>query len=208
MYQRWCCSTSCHSYSCVEHFIPLFAPDVTLPQYRCNCTCCTTTNHNNCVLSCPICYSANMDVSYRTWGGNLQNATYTQDFRHNNNGAAAFMEKHTVNSTSACYYNPNNLSQVNIYSSRCYCRYITFYQVLFDVSFTPWKWAITSVFGIAPLAVILSFLVFTHIIKPLFIWGRNRQQYQHREISSKEAVHTAIDDEDEKEAQTSDVSTY
>lgn len=133
-----------------------------------------------------------MDVSYRTWGGSLQNATYTQDFRHNNNNAAAFMEKHPVNSTSACYYNPNNLSQV-----------------LFDVSFTPWKWAITSVFGIAPLAGVLSFLVFTHIIKPLFIWGRNRGRYQHREISSKEAVHTAVDDEDEKEGQTSvDPSTH
>lgn len=163
------CSTSCQSYSC-------------------NCTCCTTTNHSNCVLSCPICYSVNMDVSYRTWGGSLQNATYTQDFSHNINDAAAFMEKHSVNSTSACYYNPNNLSQV-----------------LFDVSFTPWKWAITSVFGIVPLAGILSFLAFTHIIKPLFIWGRNRRRYQQGEISSKEAVHT---DEDEKQEKTSvDVST-
>jgi len=58
------------------------------------------------------------------------------------------------------------------------------------------------VFGIAPLAGILSFLVFTHIIKPLLIWGRNRRRYQHRETSSKKAVHTAIDDEDEKEGQT------
>ena len=84
---------------------------------------------------------------------------------------------------------------------------ITFDQVLFDVSFTPWKWAITSVFGIVPLAGILSFLAFTYIIKPLFIWGRNRRWFQRWEVSSQETA-TVSDDEDKKEEKTSvDVST-
>ena len=63
-------------------------------------------------------------------------------------------------------------------------------------------------FGIVPLAGVLLFLAFTYIIKPLFIWGRNRRRYEHREVSSQEAVHTAFDDEDEKEEKTSvDIST-
>ncbi|KAJ7187577.1 hypothetical protein GGX14DRAFT_580968 [Mycena pura] len=71
------------------------------------------------------------------------------------NKANDFFTSHTTNSTSFCYYNPANETQV-----------------LFDVSFTKWKWAITSIFGICPLFVTLSLGVYFLALLPLWNLAR------------------------------------
>ncbi|KAJ7442895.1 hypothetical protein B0H11DRAFT_1932092 [Mycena galericulata] len=61
--------------------------------------------------------------------GQSHNVTYDQDFTTDVTKAVNFFGQHS-NSTSFCYYNPKDETQV-----------------LFDVDFTTWKWAIASVFG-------------------------------------------------------------
>ncbi|KAJ7935758.1 hypothetical protein B0H13DRAFT_2649462 [Mycena leptocephala] len=53
--------------------------------------------------------------------------------------------------TSFCYYNPANEAQV-----------------LFDVSFTKWKWAITAVFGMLPLLITLGLFAYFLLVLPLW----------------------------------------
>ncbi|KAF4582695.1 hypothetical protein EYR40_002619 [Pleurotus pulmonarius] len=68
-------------------------------------------------------------------------ATYQQDFGKNEASSKQFLNRHSVGSSSRCFYNPKNPSQVS-----------------FDVSFTPWKWAVVSIFGIVPLFLNLALL--------------------------------------------------
>jgi len=45
-------------------------------------------------------------------------------------------------------------------------------QVLFNVTFTAWKWAVTTVFGILPLAITLSVFAFILLIIPALRLGK------------------------------------
>ncbi|KAF7343977.1 hypothetical protein MVEN_01686900 [Mycena venus] len=101
---------------------------------RCNCYCCSSTSDLYCTLSCPICYKVDLQLLYSSRDGEPHNVSYVQDFSKDVNSADSFLNRHLANSTSFCNYNPKDESQV-----------------LFDVSFTPWKWAITAIFGILPL---------------------------------------------------------
>ncbi|KAJ7639903.1 hypothetical protein B0H17DRAFT_1023283 [Mycena rosella] len=120
-------------------------------SYPCNCYCCSSTNNWACQLSCPICYTVDVDVTYKARGSGslMHNATYTQDFKKNIGAAESFFNQHITNSTSFCYYNPKDDSQI-----------------LFDVKMTPWKWAVTALFGILPLVVSLGALAYLFIVSP------------------------------------------
>jgi len=69
------------------------------------------------------------------------------------------LNQHPPLSTPYCHYNSHNLQQI-----------------LFDVNFTRWKWAITAVFGMLPLALILSFSAVTFAIIPIIRWIRGKFQ--------------------------------
>ncbi|KAL4262170.1 hypothetical protein AB1N83_007155 [Pleurotus pulmonarius] len=96
------------------------------------------------------------------------------DFGKDQSRAQSFYDRHPVNSTSTCYYNPKTMNEVD-----------------FDVSFTPWRWAVTSLFGFLPLLLNLGFFVVLLVAFPAWRWfsawrrGRAESQapppYQERE---------------------------
>ena len=94
------------------HITSFFELNLTTSLSSCNCSCCSQVSHLYCTVSCPICYHVDLDVRYETTTGAVENTTYTQKFKHNNNSASAFFTQHLVNSTSPCHYNPHDLSQV------------------------------------------------------------------------------------------------
>lgn len=115
--------------------------------YPCACQGgCDNSYHSNCIISCPNCYSVVLAYAYRTKSGSLEIVTQSKDFKQNKNKAGTFLNDHQLNATSPCRYNPHDLSQID-----------------FDISYTGWKWAITSVFGIIPLAVVLLVCIFCYI---------------------------------------------
>ncbi|KAF7354191.1 hypothetical protein MVEN_01106800 [Mycena venus] len=61
-----------------------------------------------------------------------------------------------TNSSSFCWYNPENEVQVVL---------ILPHQVLLDVSFTVWKWVITSIFGILPLSLTLGSFAYYLVVR-------------------------------------------
>ncbi|TFK73397.1 hypothetical protein BDN72DRAFT_199963 [Pluteus cervinus] len=143
------CSTSCPSSSstCSTSCIP------SCTTYSCNCSCCSNTSHRSCTLSCPSCFSVQLDLTYYTTKLALESTMYTQDFKKDNTAADNFFQAHPANSTSTCFYNSKDLTQVS-----------------FDVSFTAWKWAITAIFGMLPLlGCICGFIYLSGI--PQKIWG-------------------------------------
>lgn len=81
-------------------------------ERRCNCYCCNSTSRRACSYSCPTCYSAVLDISYKTYGGKTVNTTFTHDYGKDGATATDFLDDHPQDSVSACYYNPSNLSEV------------------------------------------------------------------------------------------------
>ncbi|KAF4588304.1 hypothetical protein EYR38_010271 [Pleurotus pulmonarius] len=75
------------------------------------------------------------------------------DFGKDQSRAQSFYDSHPVNSTSTCYYNPKTMNEVD-----------------FDVSFTPWRWAVTSLFGFLPLFLNLGFFVVILGAFPAWRW--------------------------------------
>ncbi|KAL4262164.1 TNFR-Cys domain-containing protein [Pleurotus pulmonarius] len=112
-------------------------------SYTCQCRCCFSTPRQSCTLSCPSCYS--VDLTLKFGSGRMRTKTHSatchQDFGKNEESSKQFLNRHSVGSSSRCFYNPQNPSQVS-----------------FDVSFTPWKWAVVSIFGIVPLFLNLAVL--------------------------------------------------
>ncbi|KAJ7744124.1 hypothetical protein B0H16DRAFT_1889710 [Mycena metata] len=141
-------SSSCSNGSCTE----------SCTTYQCNCYCCSSTNDLYCTLSCPICYDVDLKVNYASRDGVSHNVSYTQDFKKDVNKADSFFGGHTTNSTGFCYYNPKDETQI-----------------LFDVNFTPWKWAVFALFGALPLFVALSLFAYFLLIRPA--WNLIRLGY-------------------------------
>ena len=108
------CSTSCSSY----RYVSIIASPLSLSLISttslssCNCSCCSSTSHQYCTIGCPICYKVDLGLHYKTRNGSVENTTYMQEFKHDNNSASEFFTQHLVNSTSPCHYNPHDLSQV------------------------------------------------------------------------------------------------
>ncbi|KAJ6582329.1 hypothetical protein B0H19DRAFT_1118053 [Mycena capillaripes] len=148
-----CCSTCTSCTSSCSGNPPTCSQSCT--TYTCNCYCCSSTNDLYCTLSCPICYNVDLQLSYSSRDGVTHNVSYVQDFSKDVNKADNFFNQHTTNSTSFCYYNPANENQV-----------------LFDVSFTKWKWAITAVFGMLPLLITLG--LFAYFLAVLPLWNLAR----------------------------------
>jgi len=125
----------------------------------CRCACqwsCDNSYHSNCIISCPTCFSVVLAYAYRTKSGSLEISTQSKDFEQNKDKAGTFLNGHQLNAMSPCRYNPNDLSQARSTSSLASNSLLTLVtQITFDVSYTGWKWAITSIFGIIPLAVVL-----------------------------------------------------
>ncbi|KAJ7092880.1 hypothetical protein B0H15DRAFT_164511 [Mycena belliarum] len=170
-----CCST-CQSCSSTCSGTPSTCSQ-SCKSYSCNCRCCSSTINWGCQLSCPVCYAVNVDVTYQTRGpgSRAQNATYRQDFKKDLGaaqvrctttplsvraltGGQGFFDGHITNSTSFCYYDPKDGSQVR-----------------FDVKMTPWKWAITAVFGALPLAATLCALAYLFLVVPAVFAVRRRR---------------------------------
>ncbi|KAJ7110644.1 hypothetical protein C8R44DRAFT_800384 [Mycena epipterygia] len=138
----YCCNTCCQTcQSCTSRY--------TKHWNKCNCYCCSSSSDLYCTLSCPICYKVDLQLLYSSRDGESHNVSYVQDFSKDVNSADNFLNRHLANSTSFCNYNPKDESQV-----------------LFDVSFTAWKWAITAVFGILPLFVALSLFTYFLLVLP------------------------------------------
>ncbi|KAJ7657272.1 hypothetical protein DFH06DRAFT_1197842 [Mycena polygramma] len=161
----YCCSTCCQTcQSCTTSCSG--SPSVctqSCTSYSCNCYCCSSSNDLYCTLSCPICYNVDVQLSYSSRDGQLHpNVSYTQDFKKDVNSADNFLNQHLANSTSFCYYNPKDENQV-----------------LFNVGFTKWKWAVTAIFGIFPLFIALALLAY-FILVPVWNWfrdGYNESRY-------------------------------
>jgi len=141
----YCCNTCCQTCSKCTNSCSGKHCTTSCSTYSCNCYCCDSTNDLYCTLTCPTCYSVDLSLSYTTWSGTKEdNVPYTQDFGKDQNGAQGFFDTHGVNSSAVCHYNPKDADQV-----------------LLNVGFTKWKWAISAVFGMTPLlVVILVFSVF------------------------------------------------
>ncbi|KAJ6527505.1 hypothetical protein B0H19DRAFT_1196135 [Mycena capillaripes] len=105
----------------------------------CNCSCCSESTHLSCTLSCPVCYTVDLQIHYSSRDGKEHDVSYVQDFSKDADKADEFFGRHMTNSTSKCWYNPANEAQV-----------------LLDISFTVWKWVVTSIFGILPLIITLG----------------------------------------------------
>lgn len=135
------------------------SPAKRLKTMVCRCACqwsCDNSYHSNCIISCPTCYSVVLAYTYRTKSGSLQIVTQPKDFEKNKDKAETFLNDHHLNATSPCHYNPDDLSQARFTFSPVSDSLLTlFVQITFDMSYTGWKWAITSIFGIIPLAVVL-----------------------------------------------------
>ncbi|KAJ7768671.1 hypothetical protein DFH07DRAFT_807562 [Mycena maculata] len=147
-----CCSTCCST--CQSCTTSCSGSPSTCTQscttYPCNCYCCNSTDDWACQLSCPLCYTVDVDVTYKERGSSSTvNTTYTQDFKQDLTSAKSFFNAHIANSTSFCYYNPKNDSQV-----------------VFDVKMTAWKWAITAIFGMFPLVLALGGFAYIFLISP------------------------------------------
>ena len=95
----------------------------TEPFHRCNCYCCDSVNDRFCTYTCPTCYSAILDVSYKINGGEVVNTTYRHDSKKDRNGATRFIDQHRVGMKSRCFYNPRNVGEVCALAARLnYCR--------------------------------------------------------------------------------------
>ncbi|KDQ12087.1 hypothetical protein BOTBODRAFT_34705 [Botryobasidium botryosum FD-172 SS1] len=159
---RQCCQTcqSCHQ-SCTGSGSKKTCTNRCVP-YQCNCICCSFTSHLECTLSCPTCYSVDLALTYTPWGSSTkQNATYHEEFSKNGNGANTFLSLHKKGSTMKCYYNPKSRGDVAL-----------------DVSFTPWKWVITALFGMLPLAIASAYFFVAYALLPLWRRCTNSNDYQ------------------------------
>ncbi|KAJ7430214.1 hypothetical protein B0H11DRAFT_1893838 [Mycena galericulata] len=147
----YCCQTCCQT--CQSCTSSCSGNPTTCTQsctsYTCNCYCCSSTSDLYCTLSCPICYKVDLQLLYLSQDGVSHNVSYVQDFSQDVNNADSFLNRHLANSTSFCNYNPKDESQV-----------------LFDVSFTTWKWVITAIFGMLPLFVALGLFAYFLLVLP------------------------------------------
>ncbi|KAJ7845131.1 hypothetical protein B0H14DRAFT_3086397 [Mycena olivaceomarginata] len=134
----YCCQTCCQTCQSCTSSCSGNPPTCTqsCTSYTCNCYCCSSTSDLYCTLSCPICYKVDLQLLYSSRDGESHNVSY-------------LLNRHLANSTLFCNYNPKDKSQV-----------------LFDVSFTAWKWAITAIFGILPLFVALSLFAYFLLVLP------------------------------------------
>ncbi|KAJ7478451.1 hypothetical protein FB451DRAFT_1242037 [Mycena latifolia] len=149
----YCCNTCCQT--CTSCTSTCSGNPQTCTQsctnYSCNCYCCSSSNDLYCTLSCPVCYNVDLQLRYASRDGEAHNVSYVQDFSKDVNRADDFLNRHITNSTSFCYYNPANEAQV-----------------LFDVSFTAWKWAVTAIFGMLPLLITFGFFAYFLLVLPLW----------------------------------------
>ncbi|KAJ7657309.1 hypothetical protein DFH06DRAFT_991164 [Mycena polygramma] len=185
----YCCATCCDTCeSCTTRHVDD-------PVFTCNCYCCSSSSRLYCTLSCPICYDVDVQLSYSSRDGRLHpNVSYTQDFKKDVNSANYFLNEHLANSTSFCYYNPKDENQV-----------------LFNVAFTKWKWAITAIFGIFPLFIVLALFAY-FLLGPVWNWfldGYNDSGYATKvktwgrkllqRVSGKKAPRVDYDTDDKSE---------
>jgi len=174
------CSGSGSRKSCTTSCMP----------YSCNCVCCSWTSHLACTLSCPTCYSVNLSVTYTPWGSSEKyNAGYHQEFSGDSNSANAFLHSHMTNSTTRCYYDPKHSDQV-----------------LLDVSFTTWKWVISAIFGVFPLALASVYFFVAFAILPIWRWCTNSNKYQG--VSPNIPQYDEVASVDYKKAEAKYDSTY
>ncbi|KAF9522862.1 hypothetical protein CPB83DRAFT_822365 [Crepidotus variabilis] len=149
----YCCSQCCSTCTSCSTTCSKDGCSTSCSSYSCNCTCCSSTSQLSCVLKCPTCYSVILSLSYMTRGRNAQQETtnFTQEFKKNQQAAEKWYVEHKQGANIRCHYNPKKLTEVSL-----------------DVSFTPYKWAIVSIFGIVPLFFSLGFLLTAYALIPLY----------------------------------------
>ncbi|KAG7089866.1 hypothetical protein E1B28_011509 [Marasmius oreades] len=147
-------------------------------SYQCNCYCCSATQHRSCTVQCPTCYNAVLGLSYTPTGGARRNVTYSQDFSQNQGGAESFASSNAVGTSHKCYYNKKNLNEVTL-----------------DVTFTPWKWVVSAIFGMVPLLAVILFASFIYCGRPIVNKARAILG-QHYQSTGKARAEESIDSTD------------
>lgn len=149
---RTCTTSSDHVTKCTSHV--------------CNCHCVSSVSNQQCTVTCDQCYTSSIYLTYRGNTGEDRTYTHQTDFSTNRQGAENMNEKYHNGTSYACYYDPNNVDKLTLDAP----------------SYTPWKWAITTLFGILPLLIILGFWL--HYFEVADRLGRIRDRIRDRASST------------------------
>ncbi|KAJ3012552.1 hypothetical protein HKX48_006211 [Thoreauomyces humboldtii] len=114
--------------------------------YTCNCYCCQDVGNDLCTTDCPVYYAVDQIFSYRdprNSNRTVEARPVVTDFGPDLAGANALIVSTPINSTRTCFVNPSNLQEMRL-----------------DLGYTTWKWVVTSIFGILPIALLASYAMY------------------------------------------------
>lgn len=120
-------------------------------SYSCNCWCCDSVDNHRCDVSCEIYLWGDMVV---VLADTNTTARVLLPFATNVAASRAAETKYSKNNTIVCYHHPTD-----------------YYDVVFDIGYTAWKWVVTTLFGIVPLLICLSVFL---IRVDAHLWVRSR----------------------------------
>eukprot|EP00128_Syssomonas_multiformis_P009347 Colp12_sorted_trinity150504_noHs@649 len=127
------CSTSCSKGSC----------STSCSSYTCNCFCCSSVSERYCSVVCPTCYAVTLYLQFLVNNSTRINTMYVDDTGEDFAGAQRFYSRYEVNSTTPCFYNPDNPSDV-----------------VLDKSYTAWKWVL---FSFPAFFLLVSLIILTQV---------------------------------------------
>ncbi len=130
-----CCSQCCQtcqscSMSCAGSGSSRICTNICTP-YVCNCYCCLSTDHKKCEMMCDQCYSVTLEVMFNDNEGNVQNASYREDFSKDLKRATTFFHEKLPGVTFTGYYKPGDPSKI-----------------ILSRDFTAWKWGVFAIFAL------------------------------------------------------------
>ena len=112
-------------------------------SYLCNPYCCSSVSNERCMVTCPMCYNVDYQLRYTTMDNERVDSHVSTDYVKDVDAAQNALQRYNVNGTLPCWYNPADKTQVFL-----------------DVSYSWWKWFLTSLFGILGLAVSVGYFAF------------------------------------------------
>ncbi len=146
-----CCQECCGTCSSCD-------ADGNCYSYSCNCWCCDSVSNHRCDVACEIYLSGDMVV---VLADTNTTARVVLPFGTNVAASQVAETKYAQNNTVVCYHHPTD-----------------YYEIVFDVGYTAWKWVVTTLFGIVPLAVCLGVFfvrVDAHLcVRSLYRRARNK----------------------------------
>ncbi len=136
-----CCYTSCDR--CCDEKCDSKGENCRKVCIDCRCKCTDWIWDNECHIACPIYYDVLMKFTYSSENGDKKMASsISKSFGTNKAEALKFYEFYDILKEFTCYFNPNDPKEV-----------------LLDINQSGWKWAITVLFGMIPLAICTVALV-------------------------------------------------